>query len=147
MDIRRIDPTEHFEDGLSVRRAVFIDEQGVPEDREIDGRDAEATHFVAYDDGRPIGVARLREYTEGSSTNNAAKIERVAVLEECRGAGVGRKLMDAAEESALSAGYDTIVLHAQLPVVDFYTRLGYEPTGEPFEDAGIPHRKMSKSFR
>ena len=146
MNIRRIDPDESLDDALSVRRAVFVDEQGVPEDREIDGKDGGATHFVAYDGRKPIAVARLREYNEDSKASDTAKVERVAVLEERRGAGVGRALMNTVEETAISAGYVEIVLHAQLPVLDFYSRLGYEPMGEPFEDAGIPHRKMTKSL-
>ncbi len=146
MNIRQIDPAERLDDAISVRREVFIDEQGVPEDREIDGKDAEATHFVAYDGEKPIGVARLRGDDEDSNTNDTAKIERVAVVESHRKEGTGRELMNVVEETASSAGYDEIVLHAQLPVVEFYTRLGYEATGDPFEDAGIPHRKMVKSL-
>lgn len=143
MEVRRIDG-DRIEDALAVRRAVFVDEQGVPEDREIDGKDGEAIHFVAYDEDEPIGVARLRAYGErGAGT---AKIERVAVLADRRGEGLGRELMCRVEETARDEGYTEVVLHAQLPVVSFYAGLGYDPVGESFEDAGIEHREMWKEL-
>ena len=148
MEIRRIGG-DRIEDALSVRRAVFVDEQGVPEEREIDGKDGEATHFVADDGGDPVGAARLRPYgTDGDSSKkgDTAKVERVAVLADRRGEGLGRELMSTVEDAARGSGYREILLHAQLPVVGFYTRLGYEPFGEPFEDAGIEHREMRKEL-
>ena len=141
MEIRRIEDGRGLEAALSVRRAVFVDEQGVPEDRELDGLDEDAIHFVACDGDEAIGVARLRAYDNGCATG---KIERVAVLENRRGDGIGRELMAAAEETAAGVGYDELVLHAQAPVVAFYRRLGYRTEGEEFEDAGIPHRSMRK---
>ena len=126
-------------DAMSVRRAVFVDEQGVPEDVERDGKDDEAIHFVAYDGDTPIGVARLRETEDGT-----AKVERVAVRPARRGEGIGRRLMSAAEDAAASEGYRRVVLHAQASVVAFYLRLGYETVGERFEEAGIDHRRMEK---
>lgn len=126
-------------DALAVRRRVFVEEQGVPVDRELDGREAASTHFVAYRDRDPVGAARLRPYEESKG-----KVERVAVLVRERGTGVGRTLMDAVETAASDAGYDGLVVHAQVPVVRFYERLGYGVTGGEFEDAGIPHREMRK---
>jgi len=137
MDVRRVETDAELEDALAVRRAVFVDEQGVPEHRELDGRDGSATHFVAYDGDRPVGAARFRTYDE-----SAAKVERVAVRRSERGAGIGRALMDAVETAAASEGFEAVCLHAQVPVVGFYERLGYEVTSEEFEDAGIPHREM-----
>lgn len=139
MDVRRVSTDEELQAALAVRRDVFVEEQGVPEHRELDGKDDEATHFVASDGGDPVGAARLREYEEG-----VGKVERVAVVESRRGEGLGRDLMDAVEEAAAERGYDELVLHAQVPVVAFYERLGYEITSEEFEDAGIPHREMRK---
>lgn len=55
--------------------------------------------------------------------------------------------MDAVERAAREVGYESVVLHAQVPVVDFYAKLGYEAVGEEFEDAGIPHRKMTKALQ
>ena len=128
-------------DALGIRRAVFIEEQDVPEELELDGNDEVAMQFVAYDDGRPVGTARLREGDE-----TTAKAERVAVLSDERGRGIGRRLMAAVEAHAVEAGYEVVVLNAQVPVVGFYEQLGYATTSDVFEDAGIPHRKMRKGL-
>ena len=138
MKVTRATSDEERSDALSVRRTVFIDEQGVPEELELDGRDDESIQFAAYVDGAAVGAARLREY-EG-----AAKIERVAVLESHRGRGIGAELMEVVESTAREEGYDRAVLHAQVPVVAFYRKLGYEVTSEEFMDAGIPHHEMEK---
>jgi predicted GNAT family N-acyltransferase len=137
MDVRRVQGEAELADALAVRRAVFIEEQDVPEHRELDGRDDEAIHVVAYDDGEAVGTARLR-----ASDDVTAKVERVAVLASRRGEGIGVALMDAIEAVAVEEGFEAVVLHAQVPVVPFYERLGYEITSEEFEDAGIPHREM-----
>jgi predicted GNAT family N-acyltransferase len=139
------------EDGLdaaiAVRREVFVEGQGVPEDRELDGRDDEATHFLARDGDEVVGTARMREYHDGEGEDpRTAKVERVAVLESRRGEGWGAELMAAVEDHARDQGYDRVYLHAQVPVVAFYERLGYEAHGQEFEDAGIPHREMTKAL-
>ena len=141
MEVRRVETDNELTDALAVRRAVFVEEQGVPEHLEVDGNDDSATHFVAYDGDRPVGAARLRPYDDST-----AKVERVAVLETERGAGIGRRLMDAVETAAADDGYESVVLHAQVPVVGFYERLDYEVTSEEFEDAGIPHHEMWKGL-
>ena len=141
MDVRRVDDETGMADAFSVRRAVFIEEQDVPEELELDGDDEAATQFVAYDDGRPVGTARLRKDDE-----TTVKAERVAVLSDERGRGIGRRLMAAVEAHAVDAGYETVVLHAQVPVVGFYEELGYTTTSDVFEDAGIPHREMRKGL-
>jgi predicted GNAT family N-acyltransferase len=139
MSVVRADTEQRYEDALSVRYAVFVDEQGVPEDLEVDEHEDDAMHFVAYDeDGDPVGAARLREYEAG-----VGKVERVAVLEARRGEGWGDALMDALEDAARKH-YDELYLHAQLPAARFYDRRGYEREGDQFEEAGIPHVAMRK---
>ncbi len=125
---------------FEVRRRVFIDEQGVTEEIEIDGLDPECAQFLAFDGDQPVGTARLRQ-VEG-----AAKAERVAVLESRRRAGTGRALMDAIEAEARKLGMRELVLNAQEAVIDFYLRLGYHVEGERFIEADIPHQRMSKSL-
>jgi predicted GNAT family N-acyltransferase len=130
---------------IEVRHEVFVEGQGVPENRELDGRDGAATHFLARDGDEVVGTARLREYHDGEGSEpRTAKVERVAVREARRGEGWGARIMTAVEEHAREAGYEQVSLHAQVPVVEFYQRLGYEAHGERFEDAGIPHREMTK---
>jgi predicted GNAT family N-acyltransferase len=132
-----------FDDALALRKRVFVEEQDVPLDREVDGRDPEATHFLVRDAGEPVATARVREYDGGS----ALKVERVAVAGERRGEGYGDEVMDAVEAHGRERGYDRLVLDAQVPVVGFYERRGYTvEDDEPFDDAGIPHRRMAKQL-
>jgi predicted GNAT family N-acyltransferase len=127
---------------LELRRSVFVLGQGIPAEREIDGLDSESEHFLAVSESahgdRPLGTARLRFVPEG------AKVERVAVLEEARETGLGRRLMQAVETRARELGLSGVLLHAQLPVVRFYEKLGYVAENGPFLEAGIPHRAMHK---
>lgn len=123
---------------------MFIDEQGVPEHEELDDLDDACVHFVALPhEGAPLdeayGTARLWPRPDGS-----AKAQRVAVSRAARGRGVGRALMHALEDEARRRGAHAVVLGAQLSAVAFYLSLGYEPYGEVFDDAGIPHRMMRK---
>jgi len=141
VDVRVADGEADREAALSVRREVFIDEQGVPEGIEMDGRDDEAVHFVATDDGDPVGAARLREVEPG-----VGKVERVAVVADRRGEGLGRDLMRRLESTAANRGIDALVMHAQTHVEAFYERLGYETTSDVFEEAGIDHVEMEKEL-
>ena len=122
---------------FALRRAVFVTEQGVDSSIEWDGLDDAATHFLALDESRPVGTARLRWLDEAT-----AKCERVAVRAADRNAGWGRWLMTAVDDHAADTGATRCVLHAQQSAVTFYEKQGYQAVGEPFSEAGIPHRKM-----
>lgn len=124
---------------LALRRVVFVEEQGVPEAVDADGRDAECIQFLAWVHGVPIGTARMRV------VDGVAKGERLAVLEDFRGHGAGRILMEVLEANARAAGLRTVLVHAQEAVVPFYEKLGYAAYGEPFVEADIPHRAMRKA--
>jgi predicted GNAT family N-acyltransferase len=137
-EIRTVQSEAELSACLDVRRSVFVEEQGVSEDRELDGKDGEATHFLAWDD-YPVGTTRLRRYDD-----ETAKVERVAVVDARRGEGWGKRLMAHAEAYARDTGFVRIRLDAQRPVVGFYERLGYDVVSEEFEDAGIPHVTMEK---
>lgn len=138
-DVRRVSGEATLADAHAVRRAVFIDEQGVSEAEEMDEKGPEAVHVVAYDDETPVGTARLREPEPG-----IAKIERVAVRESHREAGLGRELMYAVEDLARLDGMDEAVVQAQTRIQGFYEGLGYRTTSDTFEEAGIPHVEMEK---
>jgi predicted GNAT family N-acyltransferase len=139
--VRRADTDAERADALDVRERVFVEEQGVPAELEVDGKDTEATHFVAYDDAEPIGAARLREIETG-----VGKVERVAVVAPRRGEGIGRALMAELEATAEADEFDALTLHAQTHVESFYHDLGYETTSDVFEEAGIDHVEMEKSL-
>ena len=118
----------------SVRDAVFVVGQNVPEDEEWDELDAVSQHVIARDpDGRPIGTGRL--------TPNAT-IGRMAVLDEWRGRGVGEAILRVLLESARARHFRQIEIHAQTHAMAFYERAGFEAYGEEFDECGIAHRHM-----
>jgi predicted GNAT family N-acyltransferase len=123
---------------LELRRVVFIVEQSVPLPEDVDGLDPQCIHFLAFGGGIDLGTARLRFTVEGS-----AKAERVAVLQESRGQGVGRVLMLALQSEAGRRGHRTVKLSAQEEAIPFYEGLGYVAHGPSYLDANIPHRDMS----
>ncbi len=134
------DSPSAFERCLEIRTRVFVDEQAVSREEEFDGLDASCRHWIALDGDTPVGTARLRH------VDGWAKAERVAVLASHRRAGVGRALMEALEAGARSEGHRRITLNAQLRVIRFYESLGYAAEGPVFEEAEIPHRRMTKQL-
>jgi len=140
--VERVTTDEGLADGFDVRRDVFIEEQGVSEAEEMDGRDDEAAQFVAYDDDYPVGTARVREPDDG-----VGKVERVAVREQYRRRGVGKAIMQRVESWANDHGLERLKLHAQTHVEAFYADLGYETTSGVFEEANIDHVAMEKPLQ
>lgn len=125
-------------DLMTVRNAVFVDEQGVPPALESDGRDAEASHFLATDEaGNPVGTARL--LADG-------QIGRIAVLPAFRRRGIGRRLLNLAMDSAHARGDRRVWLHAQIEARGLYLEAGFRVTGERFMEAGIPHIAMERDL-
>jgi predicted GNAT family N-acyltransferase len=122
---------------LEVRRRVFIEQQGVDAALERDRHDDACAHLVALIAGRVVGAARYRQ------TERGVKLERVAVLAELRGRGVGSALVRHAIGS-LPAGSD-IYIHAQQSALGFWQRMGFVAEGVPFHEAGIPHRFMRRA--
>ncbi len=121
----------------ALRRAVFIEEQGVSEADEVDDLDDVAVHLLATRDGQPVGTARLLVH------GDTVKVGRVCVLAEARGLGLGAALMQAAAEVARGLpGVTQAKLGAQVHALGFYERLGYVAYGPEFLDAGIAHRDM-----
>ena len=141
IEIVEVRSGEQLEQALAIRRAVFVDEQGVSEALEIDGRDGDARHLLALRAGDPVGTLRLR-WLEGG---RVAKIERVAVLARGRGAGVGHALLDAALALAEAAGAEEARLHAQTVAQAFYAKLGFVAFGPAFDEDGIPHVAMRRN--
>ncbi len=121
----------------ALRRAVFIEEQGVPEADEVDDQDDQAVHLLARLDGVPVGTARLLAY------GGTGKVGRVCVLQSARGTGLGAALMQqTVAQFRAMPGVTKVTLGAQLTAVPFYERLGFVPYGDVFLDAGIDHRNM-----
>jgi len=131
----------NFQEIVAIRTSVFQDEQGVDRDLEFDGLDETATHFLAYEGDHAIGTARVRFLD-----SHTAKLERVAVLADRRKYGIGRKIVETALEFLANKNISDLRIHAQISVVAFYQKLGFVTQGEPFDEAGIPHIKMSYKF-
>ncbi|MGW2550555.1 GNAT family N-acetyltransferase [Streptomyces sp. NPDC001635] len=134
---------------FTVRKEVFVREQGVPEDIEYDVHDADAVHVLAVrDDGMPLGTGRLLFGVAAAAKNggdpSVGSLGRLAVTREARGLGVGAALVRAIEDAARAHGLTAVDLHAQTHALGFYERLGYEAYGPEFPDAGIPHRSMRR---
>lgn len=126
-------------DCLAVRRRVFIEEQRVPPELEVDGRDPDCWHWYGAADDVVVATARARLVEPG-----VAKVERVAVLSSHRGRGLGHRLMRAVESDLARWGNREAVLAAQRTAEAFYAARGYVAEGEPFMDAGLEHVRMRK---
>ena len=122
----------------TIRKAVFVEEQAVPLELELDEYDDTATHFLMSDGDTPLATARLLD------KHGLAKIGRVAVLREVRGRGLGLSLMQAVLDEARRRGFEEAVLDSQTYAIPFYERLGFVAEGEEFDDAGIPHFLMRR---
>jgi ElaA protein len=121
----------------ALRRAVFIEEQAVPEADELDDLDAQATYLLATLGGEPVGSARL--LTAGA----IGKIGRVCVVKHQRGTGLGAALIRAAiDQFRQMPAIKTVKLGAQTHAIAFYEKLGFVAYGSEYDDAGIEHRDM-----
>ena len=129
-----------MEQAWTIRRRVFIEEQHVPEEIEMDEDDAHAFHALALEGSVPVGCGRMVAH------DGFVKIGRMAVLRERRGEGIGRSILTFLMERARQQGFMRAVLHAQLTAEGFYLKNGYVPEGAVFEEAGIPHRRMSREL-
>jgi predicted GNAT family N-acyltransferase len=127
-----------YDEILNIRRSVFIEEQNISEDLEIDSYEQECTYFLTSFNGKPAGTGRLRIY------GNFIKFERVATKKSLRGKGVATDLMQTMLQYAQSE-YPELVpfMHAQSDSVGFYRKLGWIEVGEPFIEADIPHQVMT----
>lgn len=128
-------------EAAAIRHAVFTQEQGIDAALDADGADAEALHVLARNRlGQAVGTGRLLR-GEGAG-GRVGRIGRMAVIAPLRGSAVGRRLLDALVQAARSRGDREVMLHAQASAVGFYRRLGWQPRGEAFAEAGIEHQEM-----
>ena len=161
-EVRIIETAADMHAALAVRRAVFIEEQNVPESLEIDHYDlwqaadddeaetetiafnGSVIHVLAAIDGDAVGAGRMILDDHESLPN--ARVGRVAVLPTFRGRGIGRAIMRFLEEDARKRNLPGVSLAAQISALPFYRALGYEARGDIFSEADIPHRWMDLKF-
>ncbi|MCK9188465.1 GNAT family N-acetyltransferase [Acidithiobacillus sp.] len=118
-----------------LRMEVFVREQGVPEEMEMDDRDMHCQHFLAQSGTVFVATARLDTALKG-------KVGRLAVLSSYRRCGVGTQIMGQVHRTARDEGLSEVWCHAQRSAQEFYLKLGYEPFGPAFDEAGIEHIRM-----
>lgn len=128
---------EAQKDAFEIRREVFILEQGVPEELEIDEVDPLALHALAYLGSVCIGTARLH-----LNSDKTGQIGRMALLAPFRNQGFGRQILKALIETAQMQQCKYLSLHAQVSALPFYEKLGFQAEGPVYDEAGIPHRNM-----
>lgn len=133
--------SETYKEALQIRHKVFVDEQGVPVNLEIDELEAVTEHVVLYKEDQPVATARILELE-----NATYKVQRVATLKPFRGQGCGARLMQEIESHVKKADAQKLILGAQNTAIPFYEKLGYTTEGEEFMDAGIPHHNMIKNI-
>ncbi|HKC31484.1 MAG TPA: GNAT family N-acetyltransferase [Burkholderiales bacterium] len=120
-----------------IRFAVFVVEQGVPLEIELDEHDAECVHALAFDGAAAVGTGRL--LPDGH-------LGRMAVLREFRGRGVGSAILAKLIEAAAQRGDREVLLSAQVHALDFYRAHGFSAEGEVYQDAGIAHQTMRRAL-
>ncbi|MBP1999298.1 putative GNAT family N-acyltransferase [Paenibacillus shirakamiensis] len=140
-----VQTAEQLEQCLEIRKEVFVGEQNVPLEEEVDQFDVispDVNHILLEVEGLPAATGRITYYKD-----NAAKVQRVAVRSAYRSKGTGRVLMLALEQTARELGFEKAVLDGQCQAEEFYRKLGYEVISkEPFYDAGILHVRMEKKL-
>lgn len=130
---------------FAVRKKVFILEQGIDEEVELDSHDLSARHLILYSGGNVIGTLRIL-FLVGEE-EMLVKIGRLAVLKEYRKSGAGTFIMERAHDRIRElCSVSRICLHAQVQVAPFYEKLGYESQGEPFMEDGLMHVQMVKEL-
>ena len=140
IDIKTVSWQESRLELEAVRVTVFVEEQNVPVDLEMDDRDALCVHALVQENDRPVGAGRIDLLHQG-------KVGRVAVLRTCRGRGIGKAMMSVLEATARQAGLAQVWLNAQISAQSFYESLGYETSGDPFLEADILHCRMQKTLQ
>lgn len=138
MDIKIVKSQKELQQAYHVRNTVFVDEQKVPPEEEIDDYEQEAIHMVGYESTQPIAASRLR------FVDVYGKLERICVLKKYRGLSYGSQVINAMENEIKSNGYQKAKLNAQTHAEKFYQNLGYQTISDEFMDAGIPHVTMVK---
>ncbi|ETT48684.1 MULTISPECIES: GNAT family N-acetyltransferase [unclassified Paenibacillus] len=145
VEIVHVTTEEQLQMALEIRKKVFVEEQKVPVEEEIDEYDViseHVHHFLLMEGEHPAATGRMIYYKA-----DTAKMQRIAVQEAFRAKGCGRILLLAMEERARELGLQASILDAQCQAEPFYRKLGYEVISkEPFYDAGILHVRMSKAL-
>jgi len=135
-EFREVSNSQEMEAAKSIRFRVFVDEQGVPPDIEMDEYDAEAVHVICKMGSVVVGTGRLVRMPDGM------KLGRVAVLASHRRSGLGAGIVKWLIARALETGHETVYANVQIGARSFYENMGFNAVGEHFMEASIEHVKM-----
>ena len=139
--VKLVETEAEMEAAMGVRFRVFVAEQAVPAEEELDDADATASHAVAICQGQVVGTGRMVQQDDGD-----AQIGRMAVDQTWRRRGIGDQILRFLEEEARAQGLRRCVLHAQEYVKGFYAARGYQEQGDTFLEVNIPHIEMRKEL-
>ncbi|HLP33427.1 MAG TPA: GNAT family N-acetyltransferase [Bacteroidia bacterium] len=131
--VKEITSNEELSSAFSIRKSVFVGEQNVPEEMELDEFEDQSRHYLALLGNKPVATARWRQTPKG------IKLERFAVLPEYRMKGVAAQVL---RTMLADVPETTVYLHAQITAVGFYEKYGFLKKGDPFDEAGIMHFVM-----
>ncbi len=133
---QNIEDISEIQDALDIRFKVFVVEQKVDKEIELDEYENTAVHIVMYDDEKPIANCRI------IFVDDKIKIGRVAVLSQCRGKGYGEMIMKEALNYLIKEGKENVYISSQLYIKSFYEKLGFEVISEVYMEANIEHIAM-----
>lgn len=140
---KKITVQSDLEKAFSIRKNVFVEEQGVPLEDEFDQfdtLDGQCEHILVFHNEQPVGTGRLR------TIDGVGKLERICILEPYRELGLGKVIIKTLETLAEDSGISKVKLHGQTQAEGFYRKLGYKTVSEVFIEDGIPHILMMKEL-
>lgn len=140
MEAKQVTTEQQLAEAFDIRRAVFVEEQGVPLEDEFDEHEATAQHILVYNEGQAVGTGRMRV------VDGVGKLERISILEPYRKHGLGKLIIATLEQLATEKGLTKVKLHGQTHAEGFYHKLGYETKSAVFMEDGIPHVLMVKNL-
>lgn len=138
MKIKIAQTENEKEQAFFIRKEVFVKEQNVSMEEEMDEYDDEAIHFICEYNHDVVGASRLR------FVEQYGKLERICVLKHHRGKSIGQNIINYMEQIIIENGFFEALLNAQTNAINFYEKLGYAVVSDEFIDAGIPHVTMTK---
>lgn len=144
---REQSPTD-FEQAIRIRTEIFVDEQNIPADLELDEYDDEALHWLILREAdlEPVATGRMISYQEGCQMRPVAKIERISVVKAARGQKLGNWLMREILKTVISEGFDQAILDAHSHLRPFYEKLGFQAEGDEFWKANVRLYRMRLVF-
>lgn len=140
VEVIRVSNDKEYDGVLAIREEVFIQEQGVPREIELDEYDKDAVYVLALENEEPLGCGRIVFH------DGYAKLGRIAVKKDRRRQGIGRRICEELIQVAREHNVKRLVLHSQVSAVSFYESLGFSVTSDVFEEAGIEHVRMEKKL-